>query len=384
MQQPTPFAFLIAALATLQCVSANATTPSCPNGVCVIETSTGVNDDEVSMLQVKTSSHAKLKADAPCVPYGEEACMQAAKRLGLTLGGNGAGFKGDYTTKGCYSYKSGKYKGAAYFGTGGGESARKAAVGGDKFRPSGYEDCPDVYNVVGQGQCTDSDGKFGHIGWAECTHGSGRCDSLDTCKTECSAHSDCAAVSYYQDSTGGFCWMYEKMDTPYTKTNSEYSWYDCHVKEQPVSCTCKTPNQGFSGKNGFECSDGTSSWCASSQKCMATASFRKGDLSTVCKADCTCKTPNQGAAGKNGFKCSDGHNAYCRSNQVCVATTPFVKNDGLGSACRVMCYCSRPNAGTAGKNGFWCTDGTKAYCRSDQRCFATSFPKGEFDKGCSV
>merc|ERR1712070_114606 len=60
-------------------------------------------------------------ADQGCALTGSciEECktMAAAKQLE---------FKGigEYTTKGCYTYKSGKYKGTVWFGTGGSEQER--------------------------------------------------------------------------------------------------------------------------------------------------------------------------------------------------------------------------------------------------------------------
>ena len=45
----------------------------------------------------------------------------AAKSLGLQLGGDGDKFAGDYAVKGCHAYESGHRAGFAYYGTNGNE-----------------------------------------------------------------------------------------------------------------------------------------------------------------------------------------------------------------------------------------------------------------------
>ena len=59
-----------------------------------------------------------------------------AVRFGkLKRGGAGYSFAGNYGTKGCYYYDSGKYKGRAYWGTGGKKSDyRKKPTGTGKYR----------------------------------------------------------------------------------------------------------------------------------------------------------------------------------------------------------------------------------------------------------
>ena len=57
------------------------------------------------------------QAFAACI--NENECEDAAEELGLDIGGAGYDFASDYATKGCYYYKSGKYQGRAYWGTGG-------------------------------------------------------------------------------------------------------------------------------------------------------------------------------------------------------------------------------------------------------------------------
>jgi hypothetical protein len=55
----------------------------------------------------------------------EEECKKVAESLGLKLGGNGYPFAGNWGIKGLYAYKSGKYNGIAFFGTGGTEKQMK-------------------------------------------------------------------------------------------------------------------------------------------------------------------------------------------------------------------------------------------------------------------
>lgn len=55
----------------------------------------------------------------------EEECKKVAESLGLKLGGHGYPFAGNWETKGLYAYKTGKYAGMAFFGTGGTEEQMK-------------------------------------------------------------------------------------------------------------------------------------------------------------------------------------------------------------------------------------------------------------------
>ena len=81
-----------------------------------------------------------------CVPYSQEACRDAGKRLGLKLGSSSYEFAKDYTTKGCYAYKGGSYDGIVFYGTGGTEQQTKTALSAPKYRPEGY-DCPAKGNL---------------------------------------------------------------------------------------------------------------------------------------------------------------------------------------------------------------------------------------------
>ena len=67
-----------------------------------------------------------------------------ARVLGLQIGGAGHPFTGPWATKGLYAYRSGKYSGMAFFGTGGSERDRLTIpYESDKYRPWNRYD-PDV------------------------------------------------------------------------------------------------------------------------------------------------------------------------------------------------------------------------------------------------
>ena len=55
------------------------------------------------------------------VALTETDCNAAARRQGLSIGGAGLAFSGDFATKGCYTYSAGEFAGHAFYGTGGTE-----------------------------------------------------------------------------------------------------------------------------------------------------------------------------------------------------------------------------------------------------------------------
>ena len=70
-----------------------------------------------------------------CDPYTDQTCRDVANSLeGITFAG-----AGNYTTKGCYAYSSGTYKGKVYYGTGGTPDQMKSSLSGNKYRPAGYD-----------------------------------------------------------------------------------------------------------------------------------------------------------------------------------------------------------------------------------------------------
>mmetsp|Transcript_46064 Transcript_46064/g.81035 ORF Transcript_46064/g.81035 Transcript_46064/m.81035 type:complete len:310 (+) Transcript_46064:82-1011(+) len=107
------------------------------------------------------------------------------------------------------------------------------------------------YTLVGKGQCTDEDGTTTPkmLGWATCTGrdteqgkplGSifkdGHCASLDICKSECDAAQDCGAFNWLS----GHCWLYQELAKPYVKSNTEFDWFDCYVRDVPTTTTTTT------------------------------------------------------------------------------------------------------------------------------------------------
>lgn len=79
--------------------------------------------------------------------HDPEKAAEFARALGLMVGGHHP-FVGDWQVKGLYAYRSGKYKGQAYFGTGGSESDRlkdtydpiKPGESNQKYRPWNRDD----------------------------------------------------------------------------------------------------------------------------------------------------------------------------------------------------------------------------------------------------
>ena len=78
--------------------------------------------------------------DAKCVPYSLWACKLAAIHNNLSRGGKCGQFEGDYGTKGCYAYSSGKYKGCIYYSNSWKTlSQMKSLPGARKYRPVRYD-----------------------------------------------------------------------------------------------------------------------------------------------------------------------------------------------------------------------------------------------------
>eukprot|EP01043_Picozoa_sp_COSAG02_P014022 COSAG02_NODE_571_length_20173_cov_14.694032_1_plen_3006_part_10 len=61
-------------------------------------------------------------------PVNEQDAAALAKALGLKLGGAGFDFAGEFSSKGLYSYKSGKFAGRAFFGRGGSPDEATAPI----------------------------------------------------------------------------------------------------------------------------------------------------------------------------------------------------------------------------------------------------------------
>eukprot|EP00940_MAST-03C_sp_MAST-3C-sp2_P003162 g3162.t1 len=84
---------------------------------------------------VRPPKYRPRESDLPLCARSETACRDAAKALGLKLGGRGYPFAGDYPTKGLYAYSGGKYAGIAFYGRSSSFSERLAPVRKPKYRP---------------------------------------------------------------------------------------------------------------------------------------------------------------------------------------------------------------------------------------------------------
>ena len=93
--------------------------------------------NKVLILLVFFASIAAIDA---CKPYSSDACKLAAHHNRLTRGGRCGKFVGDWGTKGCYAYSSGKYKGCIYYSySWTTESQMKSSPGSGKYRPTKYD-----------------------------------------------------------------------------------------------------------------------------------------------------------------------------------------------------------------------------------------------------
>ena len=73
--------------------------------------------------------------------HDPEKSSKIAESLGLGVGGAGSDFTGKWRTDGLFAYRSGKYNGYAYFGTGGSDESRLGPIGDDeKYRPWNRDD----------------------------------------------------------------------------------------------------------------------------------------------------------------------------------------------------------------------------------------------------
>jgi len=104
-----------------------------------VESKVSSLSDDAPSLRSGLLEQIEEDEHAGCVPYSEAACRAAAKAGGLSAGGAGFSFSGNYGTKGCYTYSSGTYANKVYFGTGGTAAQSKASVGGSLIRPAGFD-----------------------------------------------------------------------------------------------------------------------------------------------------------------------------------------------------------------------------------------------------
>jgi len=160
---------------------------------------------------------------------------------------------------------------------------------------------------------------------------------------------------------------------------------NCQGKFTEASCSCSSPGEGTVGHNGYECTDGYSAYCASSEECYATVSFKKGDWSAGCrtKVECECETPNSGTSGHNKYICNDGSSSWCAAWEECYRSTKWDKESSTQYCRTPRCYCETPGAGTSGHNKYTCTDDYSAWCAADEECYQTgAFAKGDWSAGC--
>ena len=116
------------------------------------------------LQQCKITSYAIIVALVLVLPsqavamcdsaYSEDACAAEAQKQGLQLGGGGYPFAGAFGTKGCYSYTSGGYKGMAFYGTGGTQSAMQSSDPRDVPPPK--------YRIDTSGFCNNEDMSGAH------------------------------------------------------------------------------------------------------------------------------------------------------------------------------------------------------------------------------
>ena len=76
-----------------------------------------------------------------CVPYSQEACLDAGRRLNLEEGGGGYDFAFDHSPKGCYALDSNHstHAGRMYYGTYGATEQMQESLEAPKYRPKGYD-----------------------------------------------------------------------------------------------------------------------------------------------------------------------------------------------------------------------------------------------------
>eukprot|EP00928_Gymnodinium_smaydae_P093893 TRINITY_DN7824_c0_g3_i2.p1 TRINITY_DN7824_c0_g3~~TRINITY_DN7824_c0_g3_i2.p1 ORF type:complete len:987 (-),score=141.09 TRINITY_DN7824_c0_g3_i2:223-3183(-) len=155
------------------------------------------------------------------------------------------------------------------------------------------------------------------------------------------------------------------------------------------------------GPNSWSCTDGSSGHCAKNEMCNSSNAWPQGEEQANCcvpgktcivpeAVTCKCRTPSQGTIDLNGFNCSDGSSSWCQANQECYATSPWAKFDNEAACCdtgfceATMCQCTTPNAGKSGHNGYNCTNGKTGWCTSTESCYSTElFQYGNFAAACS-
>jgi hypothetical protein len=111
-----------------------------------------------------------------------------------------------------------------------------------------------------------------------------------------------------------------------------------------VTCKCLTPWAGAVGSNGITCTDNTTDWCGPTEMCLSYARWNIGAArSQYCGAACWCKSPNKGTAGLNGYQCTDTNmtdkagnlvEGYCASWDACYNDKKWSKGSATNKYCR--------------------------------------------------
>ena len=96
------------------------------------------------MIHSPTFSIFSTGSTLDCAPYSESVCKEVALKHGLQLGGKNYVFAAPIESGyqiGCYAYKSGSYKGIAFYGRGGDsvEMSTPFNESSDYYRPKGYD-----------------------------------------------------------------------------------------------------------------------------------------------------------------------------------------------------------------------------------------------------
>lgn len=152
-----------------------------------------------------------------------------------------------------------------------------------------------------------------------------------------------------------------------------------------VTCRCSNPGQAGGGINGYFCSDGSSGFCPSpSIACIRYGSFPIAEAATsICGVPavpalpalptCWCTYPGDASEGHNGFECSDGSLSFCTSADLaCLPASPFPKANSTETfVCGATCTCSDPGVAPS----YACSDFTKGACPSAACVPVSSFPK---------
>jgi len=131
-----------------------------------------------------------------CEPYTAEKCRAVAEGLGLRLGGFGHAFEDNYSQKGCYAYRSGRYAGIAFYGSGGSDAeiSNPRTKRGDTYRPLGW-DCS-VELLRTSSECLDNSMEK----WL------GEYQTVEDCAEACKRRNGCTNFIYGKNRKRGECY----------------------------------------------------------------------------------------------------------------------------------------------------------------------------------